>query len=278
MNRVLLLSSDPILKQKNIDVLVANGFNVTETSDAGQGLILADNDGFAAIIIDEELSDIDGYRASRKIREYSLVPIILLGTEATDKIWAQADSLGFDIYLQKPIRPRELTSYIKAILRRTQDQKTDQVQKSDAMHHRAADPLPYTGQTKINDTINPVKSGNGKKPDEPYIQPVAVDKTTQPARTEPMTATEEVYATCVPQESYPEEITTIQGESMATIVAAMEHQIIKIKKTMVRFGQVHRSIEDIKLTIHQQRQGLLTLENRLQEINHQLEKISRDPL
>jgi CheY-like chemotaxis protein len=274
MNRVLLLSSNPVLKQSNIDVLVANGFKVTETSDACQGLVLADSNGYAAIIIDEELSDIDGYRASRKIREYSPVPIILLGTEATDKIWAQADNLGFDIYLQKPIRPRELTSYVKAILRRTQPKTTDQDQKCE-INHVTADPLPENRQTRISDAIN---TGVVKKTGEPYIKPVTVNTAAQQIGIMPMTATEEVYATCMPQEASPEEVTTIKGESIATIVATMEQQIIKIKKVMVKFGQVHRSIEDIKLTIHQQRQGLLTLENRLQEINHQLEKISRDPL
>jgi CheY-like chemotaxis protein len=277
MNRVLLLSSNPVLKQNNIDVLVANGFKVTETSDACQGLVLADSNGYAAIIIDEELSDIDGYRASRKIREYSPVPIILLGTEATDKIWAEVDNLGFDIYLQKPIRPRELTSYLKAILRRTQPKTTDQDHKYE-IQHIMADPLPENRQAKISDVLNPLKSGVENKTGEPYVKPLTVNTAAQQPRTVPMTATEEVYATCKPQESYPKEITTIQGESMATIVDTMEQQIIKIKKVMVKFGQAHRSIEDVKLTIHQQRQGLLIMENRLQEINHQLKKISSDPL
>jgi CheY-like chemotaxis protein len=120
MNKILVMSNDPILKRKNVEAISASGFEVADVSDALDGLLMVDKNGFVAIVIDEELADIDGYRACQKIRQYSQIPIILLGTEQSDEIWAKIDDLGFDIYLKKPVSPRELVAQIKSILRRSQ--------------------------------------------------------------------------------------------------------------------------------------------------------------
>ena len=118
MHKILVMSSDPILKQKNVEAIAGSGFEVAEVSDALDGLLMVDKNGFGAIVIDEELADIDGYRACQKIRQYSQIPIILLGTEQSDEIWGKIDDLGFDIYLKKPVSPRELVAQIKSLLRR----------------------------------------------------------------------------------------------------------------------------------------------------------------
>lgn len=118
MNQILIMSSDPILKKKNIDVLTENGFEVSETSHALDGLLKIDKNGFDTIIIDEELADTDGYEACQKIRQYSDIPIILLGVESEENVWAKIEELGFDIYLKKPVSPRELMARVKALMRR----------------------------------------------------------------------------------------------------------------------------------------------------------------
>jgi|GEM_PF-270808 len=118
MKRILFMSNDPIFRKKNAETLSENGFDVVEVSGALDGLLRADKNGHAAIIIDEELSDIDGYRACPKIRQYSKLPIILLGSESADDVWSKSDDIGFDIYLKKPISPRELTAHIKVLLKR----------------------------------------------------------------------------------------------------------------------------------------------------------------
>ena len=125
MNQILVMSNDPILKRKNLEILIENGFQVTDVSDALDGLLMVDKDGFSAIIIDEELADIDGYRATQKIRQYSQIPIILLGSETPEDVWSRVDELGFDIYLKKPVSPRELVSQVKSIVRRLEYERGD---------------------------------------------------------------------------------------------------------------------------------------------------------
>jgi len=118
MNQILIMSNDPILKEKNTEVLTAGGFRVFTASDALDGLLKVDKNGFDAIIIDDELTDMDGFGACQKIRQYSDIPIVLLGAEPEEKVWAKIDDLGFDMYLKKPVSPRELMARVKAALRR----------------------------------------------------------------------------------------------------------------------------------------------------------------
>jgi CheY-like chemotaxis protein len=119
MSNVLILSNDPVFKEENIGVLAKGGFQVTDASDVLDGLRMIDKNGFEAIVIDEELSGVDGYQACRKIRQCSELPIILLGDEPVQDVWEKIDDIGFDMYLKKPVSLRELMARISAIIRRT---------------------------------------------------------------------------------------------------------------------------------------------------------------
>lgn len=160
MNKILVMSSDPILKRKNLEVLVSSGFQVADVSDALDGLLMVDKNGFTAIIIDEELADIDGYRACQKIRQYSQIPIILLGTEPSEDVWAKIDELGFDIYLKKPVSPRELVAQIKSIMRRTRPEeavKPSRTARAAEIQAAPVTPVMETQASQFGRTVEPVK-------------------------------------------------------------------------------------------------------------------------
>jgi len=158
MYKILILSNDPIWKQKNIGILTEGGFDVSDVPDALEGLLMVDKNGFDAFIIDEELLDIDGYRACQKIRQYSEKPIILIGTEAVEEIWGKVNDIGFDAYLKKPVGPRELLAQLRAILRRTKLQEEQ--------------PLPEKDKTATVTTT-------------PEIEPVQIEKVSGPTAVQP---------------------------------------------------------------------------------------------
>jgi CheY-like chemotaxis protein len=120
---VLILSGDPIFRQKNVDALTEAGFSVAGAASYLEGITRIDNNGFVSVIIDEELPDSDLYRACQHVRQYFDIPIILVGSEADEKIWARVEDLGFDFYLKKPVSPRELVARVKAVLRRVPEGK-----------------------------------------------------------------------------------------------------------------------------------------------------------
>ena len=71
-----------------------------------------------AIILDVMLPDLDGYEVCRRIRQFSLCPILFLSSknDEVDKILGLA--VGGDDYVTKPFSPKEVAYRVKAQLRR----------------------------------------------------------------------------------------------------------------------------------------------------------------
>jgi DNA-binding NarL/FixJ family response regulator len=149
MSHILFMSSDPVLKAKNMDVLQQSGLEVSGVSECLQGLVALDKTEYDVVVIDDELSDMNGYEACLKVRKQSDVAIVLLGSVAESEVWSKVEELGFDLYLRKPVSPRELLARIKALLRRpTIEKKSLPSQQTSAQAIAQTPPLqPPTVQT-----------------------------------------------------------------------------------------------------------------------------------
>ena len=79
------------------------------------------------ILLDLMLPGIDGYQVCREVRTQSNVPIIMLSAkgEVFDKVLGL--ELGADDYMIKPFDSKELVARVKAVLRRFQPPRTDEV-------------------------------------------------------------------------------------------------------------------------------------------------------
>ena len=79
--------------------------------------VVAEND-IQLIIMDVMMPQMDGLRATIKIREDKNIPIIMLSakSEDTDKIMGL--NMGADDYITKPFNPLELIARVKSQLRR----------------------------------------------------------------------------------------------------------------------------------------------------------------
>jgi len=77
------------------------------------------------LVLDLMLPDIDGIEVTKRIRQTSDVPILMLTArdEDVDKIIGL--EVGADDYLTKPFNPRELVARVKSILRRTTPDRRD---------------------------------------------------------------------------------------------------------------------------------------------------------
>ncbi len=77
------------------------------------------------IVLDLMLPDIDGIEVTKRIRQTSDVPILMLTArdEDVDKIIGL--EVGADDYLTKPFNPRELVARVKSILRRATPERRD---------------------------------------------------------------------------------------------------------------------------------------------------------
>jgi two-component system KDP operon response regulator KdpE len=70
------------------------------------------------ILLDVMMPELDGFETLRLLREFSNVPVIMLTAKGEENDIVYGLELGADDYITKPFGPRELSSRIKAVLRR----------------------------------------------------------------------------------------------------------------------------------------------------------------
>ena len=98
--------------------LTGEGYNILKAYDGIEALETLKKNNVELVLMDIMMPNMDGIRATRKIRETSSVPIIFLSakSEDTDKILGL--NIGADDYITKPFNPLELIARVKASLRR----------------------------------------------------------------------------------------------------------------------------------------------------------------
>jgi two-component system, OmpR family, alkaline phosphatase synthesis response regulator PhoP len=97
----------------------------TEIAHSAEEAINKPLSHYDLIILDVMMGQISGFKLADKIRkEFSLsVPIIFLTAKDTENDILTGFSLGADDYLAKPFSINELTARIKAVLKRTHNEK-----------------------------------------------------------------------------------------------------------------------------------------------------------
>ncbi|NTU81946.1 MAG: response regulator transcription factor [Chloroflexales bacterium] len=100
--------------------LRARGFAVTEATNGLEALALWGAESCHLLILDVMMPRMDGLEVTRRVRERSTVPIVVLTAldEEADKV--AAFDLGADDYLTKPFGVGELMARVQAVLRRSQ--------------------------------------------------------------------------------------------------------------------------------------------------------------
>lgn len=101
--------------RRNLEV---RGYHVSTASNGVEAMAVFQNENIHLVILDIMMPHMDGLETTRRIREKSRVPIIILTAmgEEADKV--RAFDLGVDDYLTKPFGVGELLGRVKAVLRR----------------------------------------------------------------------------------------------------------------------------------------------------------------
>jgi len=115
---VLLIEDDEHLSSMLSEYLGTRGYTVTTRATATDGLKLLHQGGFAALVLDIMLPDLDGFEVCRRVRAESDIPILMLTARGDEMDRIVGLELGSDDYVPKPFNPRELLARLRAILRR----------------------------------------------------------------------------------------------------------------------------------------------------------------
>lgn len=96
------------------------GFNVDVSVDGLDGLHLAMEHDYEAIILDVMLPSLDGYSILDRLRGHKNTPVIMLSAKGSVEERVKGLRHGADDYLCKPFSLSELVARIQALLRRQQ--------------------------------------------------------------------------------------------------------------------------------------------------------------
>jgi two-component system, OmpR family, KDP operon response regulator KdpE len=115
---VLVVDDEKSLRDfvsKNLEV---RGYKVLTASNGLEAMAIFNTERVDLVILDIMMPHLDGLETARRIRQTSIVPIIVLTAlgEESDKV--RAFDYGADDYLTKPFGVGELMGRIKAVLRR----------------------------------------------------------------------------------------------------------------------------------------------------------------
>jgi len=126
--KILVVDDDLELLTLIAFALRQAGYLVVDAADGQLAL-----DRFAAespdlVVLDGNLPKIDGFEVCRRLRAESRVPILMLTVRGDEADVVRGLDLGADDYLTKPFSPRTLLARIRALLRRSGIEKSDEVE------------------------------------------------------------------------------------------------------------------------------------------------------
>ncbi|MBI4855099.1 MAG: response regulator transcription factor [Acidobacteria bacterium] len=122
MNRqpmILVVDDEPQLLRAMKASLPAAGYEVVTASDGEEALARINQEIPDLIILDLVMPGLSGLEVCRRVRTFSIVPIVVLSAKGAEQDKVTALNIGADDYMTKPFSLNELLARIQAVLRRS---------------------------------------------------------------------------------------------------------------------------------------------------------------
>jgi two-component system, OmpR family, catabolic regulation response regulator CreB len=147
MTSILLIEDEISIADTIVYALKQEGFQVTHVMLGRDGIEKLKAQAFDVLVLDIGLPDMTGLDVCRELRQFSAVPLIFLSARDGEFDRVLGLELGADDYMVKPFSPRELVARVRVCLRRKQNVKPVQNDKSAVFYHDAqGQRVQYLGQ------------------------------------------------------------------------------------------------------------------------------------
>lgn len=123
-NASVLIVDDNLINQKIISIFIKDHVKKVSTASNGkEALDLFENSRFDIILMDLQMPEMDGFTATRKIREIESgfgkrIPIIAVTANAYDGNEERCREIGMDAYISKPFKADELLGLMEKSLKK----------------------------------------------------------------------------------------------------------------------------------------------------------------
>jgi two-component system, OmpR family, KDP operon response regulator KdpE len=114
---ILVVDDEPQMRRFLRATLPSQGYRLVEACTGSEALAQAASRSPDLVLLDLGLPDLDGVEVTRRLREWSRMPIIVLSARDQERDKIDALDAGADDYLTKPFGMAELLARIRVALR-----------------------------------------------------------------------------------------------------------------------------------------------------------------
>ncbi|WP_102050900.1 response regulator transcription factor [Pygmaiobacter massiliensis] len=134
MNYKILVAEDDEDIVELLTLYLSNeGYEILSANNGEDALRIAKETKVDLAVLDIMMPKMNGYELTKKLREVSNLPILILSAKNQDSDKILGLGLGADDYLTKPFNPLEIIARVKAALRRFYDLGADAATSSDRL-------------------------------------------------------------------------------------------------------------------------------------------------
>jgi len=118
MKKILLVEDDKSIVENLKEFLINEGYYVDTVAGQSAAIDMLEENKYDLLLVDISLSDGNGFAVCKAAKSKNDLPVIFLTASGDEYSVVTGLDLGADDYINKPFRPRELSSRIRSVLRR----------------------------------------------------------------------------------------------------------------------------------------------------------------
>ena len=144
--RILVVEDELDLQRGLVRALRDEGYAVDAADNGEDGLFNAENTDYDAVILDVMMPRMDGWEVLKRLRKTKSTPVLMLTARDQSRDRVKGLDSGADDYVVKPFDLPELFARLRAIIRRSANKTTNQIELGSVVIDTAARIVTHDGK------------------------------------------------------------------------------------------------------------------------------------